>query len=257
MTSNHSAATPAAEALAGRLARLGPGAGVDGRQAVLPDPLQAFHRRLLKAFVTGTGAPDAAVVARRAAELGLDPEAALAALAALAAADLVHTDPATGSISIAYPFSGRPTPHRVELAGGPTVSAMCALDALGIPQMTRRDARISSTDPTSGQQIAVDDQLRATGSRKPGGDVAVRGAPQDPVVHKLANARELPLHHVEALRGLRQERVEHERQMTAVLDRGPQRGVERLAEAARGQGVGGAVVPRPEGAEAREVVARV
>ena len=78
MTSNHSAATPAAEALAGRLARLGPGAGVDGRQAVLPDPLQAFHRRLLKAFVTGTGAPDAAVVARRAAELGLDPEAALA-----------------------------------------------------------------------------------------------------------------------------------------------------------------------------------
>jgi hypothetical protein len=122
MTSNHSAATPAAEALAGRLARLGPRAGVDGRQAVLPDPLQAFHRRLLKAFVTGTGAPDAAVVARRAAELGLDPEAALAALAA---ADLVHTDPATGSISIAYPFSGRPTPHRVELAGGPAVFAMC------------------------------------------------------------------------------------------------------------------------------------
>jgi hypothetical protein len=39
MTSNHSAAAPAAEALAGRLARLGPGAGVDGRQAVLPDPL--------------------------------------------------------------------------------------------------------------------------------------------------------------------------------------------------------------------------
>jgi hypothetical protein len=147
MTSNHSAATPAAEALAGRLARLGPGAGVDGRQAVLPDPLQAFHRRLLKAFVTGTGAPDAAVVARQATELGLDPEAALAALGA---ADLVHTDPATGSISIAYPFSGRPTPHRVELAGGPAVFAMCAVDALGIPQMLRRDGRISSVDPASG-----------------------------------------------------------------------------------------------------------
>lgn len=153
MTSNHSAATPAAEALAGRLARLGPGAGVDGRQAVLPDPLQAFHRRLLKAFVTGTGAPDAAVVARRAAELGLDPEAALAALAA---ADLVHTDPATGSISIAYPFSGRPTPHRVELAGGPAVFAMCAVDALGIPQMLRRDGRISSVDPASGQPITAE-----------------------------------------------------------------------------------------------------
>jgi hypothetical protein len=152
MTSNHSAATPAAEALAGRLARLGPRAGVDGRQAVLPDPLQAFHRRLLKAFVTGTGAPDGAVVARRAAELGLDPEAALAALAA---ADLVHTDPATGSISIAYPFSGRPTPHRVELAGGPAVLP-CAVDALGIPQMLRRDGRISSVDPASGQPITAE-----------------------------------------------------------------------------------------------------
>jgi hypothetical protein len=153
MTSNHSAATPAAEALAGRLARLGPGAGVDGRQAVLPDPLQAFHRRLLKAFVTGTGAPDAAVVARRAAELGLDPEAALEALAA---ADLVDTDPATRSISIAYPFSWRPTPHRVELAGGPAVFAMCAVDALGIPQMLRRDGRISSVDPASGQPITAE-----------------------------------------------------------------------------------------------------
>lgn len=166
MTSNHSAATPAAEALAGRLARLGPGAGVDGRQAVLPDPLQAFHRRLLKAFVTGTGAPDAAVVARRAAELGLDPEAALAALAA---ADLVHTDPATGSISIAYPFSGRPTPHRVELAGGPAVFAMCAVDALGIPQMLRRDGRISSVDPASGQPITaeVHDGLWRFSQRRP------------------------------------------------------------------------------------------
>jgi hypothetical protein len=105
MTSNRSAAAPAAEALAGRLARLGPGAGVDDRQVVLPDPLRAFHRRLLKAFVTGTGVSDAAVVAHPATELGLDPEAALAALAVV---DLVHTDPATGSISVAYPFGPIP-----------------------------------------------------------------------------------------------------------------------------------------------------
>jgi hypothetical protein len=37
-----------------------------------------------------------------------------AALAALAAIDLVHTDPPTGTVSVAYPFSGRPTP-----TGGP------------------------------------------------------------------------------------------------------------------------------------------
>jgi hypothetical protein len=151
MTSNHFAAVP--DGLADRLARLGRGADVGGRQAVLPDPLRVFHQRLLGAFLTGTGPPDATVVAGLAAELGLDP---LAALAALAAADLVHTDPATGSIAVAYPFSGRPTPHRVELAARPAVFAMCAVDALGIPQMLRRDGRISSVDPTSGQPITVE-----------------------------------------------------------------------------------------------------
>src|SRR4029453_16834835 len=39
---------------------------------------------------------------------------------------------------------------------GPTVYAMCALDALGIPPMTRRSGRISSADPTSGQQTPVE-----------------------------------------------------------------------------------------------------
>jgi alkylmercury lyase len=38
----------------------------------------------------------------------------------------------------------------VELASGPAVFAMCAVDALGIPQMLRRDGRISSVDPASG-----------------------------------------------------------------------------------------------------------
>jgi hypothetical protein len=90
MTSNHSATPPAPDALADRLARLGRGVGVDGRQAVLPDPLRVFHQRLLGAFLTGTGPPDAPVVAGLAAELGLD---LAAAQAALAAADLVHTDP--------------------------------------------------------------------------------------------------------------------------------------------------------------------
>jgi Alkylmercury lyase len=151
MTGNQFTTVP--DALADRLARLGRGAGVGGRQAVLPDPLRVFHQRLLGAFLTGTGPPDRPVVAGLAAELGLDPRAALAALAA---ADLVHTDPATGSITVAYPFSGRPTPFRVELAGGPAVFAMCAVDALGIPQMLRRDGRISSVDPTSGQPITVE-----------------------------------------------------------------------------------------------------
>ena len=156
MTADRSAASAAPDELEVRLARLGlPGGGVKDRQATLPSALRTFHRRLLGAFLTQAGPPDPAVVAHLAAELALDPRAALAALAA---ADVVHTDPATGRISIAYPFSGQPTPHRVALAGGPSVHAMCALDALGIPQMTRRDARISSTDPVSGQPVTIEAQ---------------------------------------------------------------------------------------------------
>jgi hypothetical protein len=154
MTIDPSTPSAALEALVGQLR---PGAGVRQRQAVLPDPLRRFHQRLLRAFVTETGPPDAAVVGRLAAELELDRKAALAALAAI---DLVHIDPATGTVSVAYPFSGRPTPYRVELAGGAAVFAMCAIDALGIPQMLDHDAHISSIDPASGQPISVEAHLR-------------------------------------------------------------------------------------------------
>jgi hypothetical protein len=144
--------TPSA-ALGALVGQLRPGAGVRQRQAVLPELLRGFHQRLLRAFVTEAGPPDAGVVGRLAAELELDPQAALAALAGI---DLVHTDSATGTVSVAYPFSGRPTPYRVELAGGPAVFAMCAIDALGIPQMLGRDAHISSSDPVGGQPITVE-----------------------------------------------------------------------------------------------------
>jgi hypothetical protein len=150
MTTDPSTPSAALDALVGQLR---PGAGVRQRQASLPEPLRGFHQRLLQAFVTETGPPDAAAVGRLAAERELDPQAALAALAGI---DLVHADSATGTISVAYPFSGRPTPYRVELAGSPAVFAMCAIDALGIPQMLSRDAHISSLDPVGGQPISVD-----------------------------------------------------------------------------------------------------
>ena len=59
-----------------------------------------------------------------------------------------------GEIVVAYPFSVRPTRHRVELDNGATVFAMCAIDALGISSMTHSDVTIySSTD--SGDKIRV------------------------------------------------------------------------------------------------------
>lgn len=136
---------PACEAL--------PSGSVPERQAGLPAPLRELHRRLLGEFLARAAPPALPVVAGLAAELGLDPQEALRGLAA---ADLVHADPASGAVSVAYPFSGRPTPHRVRLDGGAEVWAMCALDALGIPQMARRGARISSTDPGSGQPVTVE-----------------------------------------------------------------------------------------------------
>jgi hypothetical protein len=124
MTAKHPLRSAAPDELAVRLAGLGlPAAGAQGRQATLPGPLQAFHRALLGAFLTGAGPPDLRMVGWLAADLELEPESALAALTA---ADLVHADPATGRIRVAYPFSGKATPHRVELdqarfPGSPTV----------------------------------------------------------------------------------------------------------------------------------------
>jgi hypothetical protein len=154
MTANSFPPPIATEAPQSQDAQLGvPVGGVPQRQAALAAPLRAFHRGLLAGFLIHLGPPGPPAIASLAAELGLQPGEALTELAA---ADLVHTDPDSGTIAVAYPFSGRPSPHQVELAGGPTVASMCALDALGIPQMTGRDARISSTDPSSGQPITVE-----------------------------------------------------------------------------------------------------
>jgi hypothetical protein len=88
-----------------------------------------------------------------------------ATLALLAANGLVQRDPATGALHVAYPFSATPTAHHVTLAPAGcdgasdpdcrTIFAMCALDALGIPLMLRRDALIASQDALTGETITV------------------------------------------------------------------------------------------------------
>ncbi|XDO64454.1 organomercurial lyase [Streptomyces sp. RLB1-33] len=55
----------------------------------------------------------------------------------------------------AYPFSATPTAHRVHIAHGTEVWAMCAIDALGIPDMLGTDALITSADPVTGETITV------------------------------------------------------------------------------------------------------
>jgi hypothetical protein len=130
-----------------------PGEIMARKGAGLGAPELALHRAILRAFPALGGPPTPAWLRQTAAALGLDPASALAALHER---DLVRRDPATGAITCAYPFSGVPTAHRVELAGARPVHAMCAVDALGVPFMFGRDARISSVDPLSGTPVRIE-----------------------------------------------------------------------------------------------------
>jgi hypothetical protein len=82
------------------------------------------------------------------------PFDAAQALAELAVGDFVCHDDA-GRITAAYPFSALPTAHRVQISGGASAFAMCAIDALGIAPMVDSKVVIQSADPSTGQPITV------------------------------------------------------------------------------------------------------
>ena len=141
---------------------------IASRQAALPVPLRDLHRAVLRRFLETGAAPTARWVRQAATELGLDASA----VDELDTADAVHIT--NGVVAVAYPFSGIPTPHRVELDGLPAVHAMCAIDALGLPVMAGRDGRITSADPRDGTPIEVTAH-GGTWSWTPAGAVVVAG----------------------------------------------------------------------------------
>lgn len=126
--------------------------GIVERAAGLTPVERRLYHAILRAFPARGGPPDLAWIAAEARTLGQEPAAAIAALVAK---DVLQVDPATGVITAAYPFSGVPTPHRVTIAGGRTVYAMCAIDALGIPFMLGLDATVESADPVSGELVRI------------------------------------------------------------------------------------------------------
>jgi hypothetical protein len=122
------------------------------RQHALPPPLRRLHRRILHHFADQAGAPTTLLLHQWAHDLDVSLETALARLVAV---DLVEADPPSGRLFGAYPFSATPRGHAVQIDGGPTVHAYCAIDALGIPGMLGRGVGISSRDPHTGESIRV------------------------------------------------------------------------------------------------------
>jgi hypothetical protein len=146
------------------LAAAGLAAGRRGseRLRALTDGERAFYRWILTSFRAGVPpGPDELVDAASEFDLEVEP-----ALGRLRRHDLVHHDPATGAIVVAYPFSGRPTAHQVRIDGR-EVYAMCAIDALGIAPMFGEPIEIASRDPLTGEKIQVELEPDGRGTWQP------------------------------------------------------------------------------------------
>ena len=120
-----------------------------GRIAPAERGLRAVHQAVLRSFVHTGGAPGLSSLARHAAPFEVSQ-----VLAELADGDFVCLDQG-GQITAAYPFSVVPTRHRVQISGGATVFAMCAIDALGVSAMAGLPVVIESADPCTGEPVTV------------------------------------------------------------------------------------------------------
>jgi hypothetical protein len=124
---------------------------------------------MLQGFAQGSP-PSADAIRTEAMRLGLDPDQTRERLAT---EDLIHFD-GEGKVTVAYPFSGQPTRHRVRIEGH-TVYAMCAIDALGVAPMFERPTFIDSSDPLTNTEISISLQPDGTGTWQPNEAVVVTG----------------------------------------------------------------------------------
>ncbi|MGH3255306.1 MAG: alkylmercury lyase family protein [Streptosporangiaceae bacterium] len=124
---------------------------VAGRRPPAQDEMRAVYQQVLRSFAATGHAPSAVDLAETAGRYGTT---AAAVLAALHAGDYLQLGP-DGQIRAAYPFSGVPTPHLVDIDGGPRAYAMCAIDALGMAAMLGTGVTITSADPGTGEEVTV------------------------------------------------------------------------------------------------------
>jgi hypothetical protein len=121
-------------------------------RATPTDPAaHAVHQPILRAFATAGTPPTHAALHQIASDNGAT---VAPILAQLHDADVIRLN-AAEAIAVAYPFSGVPKRHRVLLASGVEVSAMCAIDALGIPAMLETDATITASHPHTQEPVTV------------------------------------------------------------------------------------------------------
>ena len=125
------------------------GRGGRGRIAPAERGLRTVHQAVLRSFAATGRAPEQDLLGDAAR-----PFDAARVLAELTDGDFLCMDQA-GRISAAYPFSATATPHKVQIAGGTSAYAMCAIDALGIARMLRTSVAIRSADPSTGEPVTV------------------------------------------------------------------------------------------------------
>jgi hypothetical protein len=126
--------------------------GMLDRRRELPIAQRTLHQRILSHFAVTGQAPAPPTIREWTAEFDVDSRVALAALVG---ADLAEADLDADRVLGAYPFVTESRGHHVEIEGGPTVEAYCALDALGISAMLRRSVTVMSRDPDSGFEVQV------------------------------------------------------------------------------------------------------
>lgn len=116
----------------------------------------AIRRYVLEQYPLLSRAPNRQDIAT-ACRLGGEEEVQ-ALLERLHALDILFLEPGTHEIRLAYPFSSVPTAHVVRFpdwSEAKPVYSQCAVDALGIPFMFRRDVSITSSCAHCAQPIAI------------------------------------------------------------------------------------------------------
>ena len=128
------------------------------------DDREREARRAVISLIAGGKAPGAEALAEA---LGCSRAASTELLDALVDKGFVVRGGTEGSIVAAYPLSARPTRHRVTLAGGRRVHALCAMDALGTSQLFGTSAAIESSCPHCGQTVRLEVQDGEVQQRDP------------------------------------------------------------------------------------------